>query len=109
MADTSAMSPASRRVSSRLVLEIDGPVRLDVQVAAAMAPSEETLDITCDGVLVDVAEVPVAGVGRVHVCDPPSGRLVIAYEATVPDGAATAAVTEAERIIYRRPSRYAES
>jgi len=103
------MDPATRRVSSRLVLEIDGPVRLDVQVAVANEPLDETLDVTCDGAPVVVAEVVVAGIGRVHVVDPPSGRLVIAYDATVLGAAATPAVTAAERITYRRPSRYAES
>ena len=101
-----------RRVSSALTIEVDSPVRLTLQLALDPAPSgiEETLTATgADGSAVELREVVVPGHGRVHVCDPPPGRLEIAYDAVVTGAAATPVVSEAERIVYRRPSRYAES
>ncbi len=58
---------------------------------------------------VDLTEIDVAGNGRIHVCSPPPGELRINYCAVVTGRAAVPKVTDAERIIYRRPSRYAES
>ncbi len=103
------MSLATRRVGSRLVIEIDEPVRLELQVAVSAAGPDETLEVTCDGRPVPVTENLVPGIGRVHVVEPPPGRLVVAYAAAVPATDARPAVTDAERIVYRRPSRYAES
>ena len=63
----------------------------------------------CDGRPVEVHEEVIRGNGRIHVCEPPEGRLEIAYSATVRGIAAEPAVEQADRITYLRPSRYAES
>jgi transglutaminase-like putative cysteine protease len=112
MTDTSQVNPTVRRVSSRMVVDVEQPVRMTLQLAVAgTAPAEvhETSTITCDGAAVEVTEVAVQGNGRVHICHPPAGRLEIRYEATVIGQAAVPAVSESDRVMYRRPSRYAES
>jgi transglutaminase-like putative cysteine protease len=101
-----------RRVSAHLVAAIDDPVELILQVAASdtgPARVEERLEATCDGVAVTLTELVIAGNGRVHLASPPAGRLVIDYTATVAGDADLVVVTDADRVIYRRPSRYAES
>jgi transglutaminase-like putative cysteine protease len=106
------MSAPARRVGARLLVAVDDPVRMTLQVAVADAASlhgEETLRVTCDDVPIDVAEVAVPGIGRVHTCHPPAGRIEISYTAVVTGGTERAAVTDADRIVFRRPSRYAES
>ena len=110
--DTWWVSHVSRRVSAHLAVSVIEPVRLTVQVAlsgASPARVEETLYALCDGRPVQVHEVVVPGTGRGHVCHPPPGRLEVGYDAVI-DGVADAPVVcEADQIIYRRPSRYAES
>ena len=99
-----------RRVSADLVLSVLEPARLTVQVAVASADrSDESLLVTCDGRPVETVEVCVPGIGRAHVCTPPPGRVHIGYQAAVRDELGVPRVSEAERIVYRRPSRYAES
>ena len=51
----------------------------------------------------------MSGEGRVHLADPPPGRVAVTYEATIRGTADTPAVTDADGIVYVRPSRYAES
>ncbi len=112
MTDTPQMGPAVRRVSTRLLVAVEQPLRMTLQIAVSgWAPHQvrETYRVTCDGAPVDLVEVAVPGVGRVHVCHPPQGQVEVSYEATVVGDAAAPAVTDADRIVYRRPSRYAES
>ncbi len=105
------MSQPVRHVSCELALSVVEPVRLSVQVAVAgESPDvQESLQIVSNGRAIDTVEVPVAGLGRVHVCSPPPGRVQIVYSATVIGRSGVPTVSEAERIVYRRPSRYAES
>jgi transglutaminase-like putative cysteine protease len=101
-----------RRVGAELVLRVHEPLRLILQVAVSgMAPSriDESLQVTCGGLPLDVIEVPILGEGRVHLADPQPGTITVTYEATVRGTADCAVVTEADRITYLRPSRYAES
>jgi len=109
------MSSLRRRVGAHLVVQVNEPVRLTVQIAASRATAahvDERIYATCDGRPGMLSEITLDG-GRVHVCQPPPGRLEIAYDAVLNDtldgAAADAIVGEAERIVYRRPSRYAES
>ena len=93
-------------------MSIADPVRLTLQVAASDASPAavvETLRVVSNGRAVAVTEVYVPDVGRVHVCHPPTGRLEIGYEATLTGSAGLPAVSEAGQVLYRRPSRYAES
>jgi transglutaminase-like putative cysteine protease len=83
-----------------------------LQVAVSqMAPAaiDEVLTVSRDGRAVDVREVTMPGAGRIHLADPSPGRLTIEYSATIRGSASGPAVTEADRIRYLRPSRYAES
>ena len=101
-----------RRVGAHLELQVHEPLRLMLQVAVSgLAPAhvEERLQVTCDGAPVDVTEVRMPGEGRVHLADPPPGRVAVSYDATIRGTADSKAVTAADGIIYVRPSRYAES
>ncbi|MDO8732266.1 MAG: transglutaminase-like domain-containing protein [Actinomycetota bacterium] len=105
------MDEPVRRVSCDLALSVLEPVRLSLQVAPcdALHDLDEVLEIVSDGRTVPVEEIVVPSLGRVHVCYPPPGRVEVIYRAKVTGRAAPTAVTAAERIVYRRPSRYAES
>jgi transglutaminase-like putative cysteine protease len=106
------MGQRRRQVSAELVVAVEAPVEMMLQVAlSGLSPArvDETLVLTGEHGPVAVTEVDVAGNGRVHLCSPPSGRLRINYDAVVWGDADPAVVTDADRIIYRRPSRYAES
>ncbi|HEY3631584.1 MAG TPA: transglutaminase domain-containing protein [Jatrophihabitantaceae bacterium] len=106
------MTERCRRVGAELTLQVHEPLRLMLQVAVSgMAPTriEESLLVSCDGVPLDVTEVQVPGEGRVHLADPQPGTVTVAYSATIRGTASGVAVTEADRITYLRPSRYADS
>jgi len=105
------MDETIRRVACALDLSVADPVRLSLQVAppADAYDVDETLVIQSDGQPISFTEVLVPGLGRVHNCAPPPGRLEIRYEATVRGRAVEPRVSDAERVVYRRPSRYVES
>ncbi len=105
------MDEPVRRVSCDLVLSVLEPVRLSLQIAPMdeFLDLEEELLVTSDGIAVPVQEIAVPGLGRVHICSPTPGRVEVNYLATVTGRASAPKVTAAERIVYRRPSRYAES
>lgn len=93
-------------------MSVDDPVRMTLQIAVADAASlhvAETLHISHQDVALPVAEVAIPGIGRAHVCHLPPGRVTIDYAAVVTGELAPPAVTDADRIVFRRPSRYAES
>jgi hypothetical protein len=77
--------------------------------SVAPAQVEESLPVSCDAAPLDVTEVLIPGQGRVHRADPRPGTVTVAYAATVRGAANTAVVTDADRVTYLRPSRYAES
>ncbi|MDO9485809.1 MAG: transglutaminase family protein [Actinomycetota bacterium] len=105
------MNEPIRRVTCELALSVLDPVRMSLQVAPSneFLDLEEILEITSDGNPVPVEEISVPGLGRVHVCSPAPGRVEVNYQAIVMGRARVPKVTDAERIIFRRPSRYAES
>lgn len=107
------MSQPTRRVSSHLLLSVADPVRLTMQVAVSATTAaiveEAVRAADGDGGPVTLNEVGIRGLGRVHVWHAQPGRLEISYEAVVVGSSPAPAVTEADRIVYRRPSRYAES
>jgi transglutaminase-like putative cysteine protease len=112
---------AHRRVASRLVAEVHGPAELALQVAvsglagAPNAPNApgatiaEELTVTLDGQPQQPGEIAAPGPSRIHLLHPGPGQLIVEYRATVTGYAATPEVTEADRLSYLRPSRYAES
>ncbi len=101
-----------RHVSGHLVLDVQQPLTMVLKLAVSQPPGaelEERLTITCDGDPLQASETAVPGEGRTHVLEARPGRLVIDYAATVTGQAAQPPVTPADRIVYLRPSRYAES
>ena len=99
-------------VSATLELEVLEAREVMLQVAVSGMPGtriDETLSVRCDGAELPIAEVPVPGNGRVHRLVPAVGRMTIEYQATVTGTAQEEAVSDADRIVYLRPSRYAES
>lgn len=71
--------------------------------------SRERFEITVDGTAID----PIDGTDqlgtRLHRIDTAASRIEVSYSATIDGLADPVAPTEMERILYRRPSRYAES
>jgi transglutaminase-like putative cysteine protease len=101
-----------RHVSGHLVLDVRQPLTMILKVAVSEMPGAEVgeqLMITRDGEPLQAAELAVNGEGRSHVLTVAPGRVVIDYAATVSGRVAPPEVTEADRMIYLRPSRYAES
>ena len=106
-----------RRVTSRLVTQVHGPAELALEVAVsgpASAPSAgvtvtEELTVTLDGQPQPFEEIAAPGPTRIHLLAARPGQLIVEYQATVAGHAAAPEVTEADRLSYLRPSRYAES
>jgi len=99
-------------VSAVLELDVLRPLEVMLQIAVSGMPGttvDESLSILCDGVQASPTEVAVPGEGRVHLVVPPVGRMTIEYRATVSGSADPVLVTDEDRIVYLRPSRYAES
>jgi transglutaminase-like putative cysteine protease len=106
------MTTRRREVSALLEIEVHQPLEILLQVAVSGMPQarvEETLTVRCDGVPVPTDEVSVPGEGRVHRVLPTVGRTTVEYRATVSGTAREQTVTDTDRIVYLRPSRYAES
>ena len=102
----------SRSVGARLILQAQQPLEAILQVAVsgmAGAAVEEALSVSRDGKPVDLAEVVMPGGGRAHILRSEPGRLTVEYDAVVRGEAARPEVTEADRVTFLRPSRYAES
>ena len=99
-----------RTVSTRLDLAIGDPAEIALQIAAAAGERvDELLEIRLDGVPVTWQEVEGAHGGRAHLVHAGRGQLSVSYEATVIGRAAPPTCTDDERLVYLRPSRYAES
>jgi transglutaminase-like putative cysteine protease len=99
-------------VSSRLVFDAHEPAEAILQVAVSgLAPAtvEESLLVLADGVPVTPAEVAMPHGGRAHIFNAVPGRITVSYSAVVTGDAAELPVTDADRVIYLRPSRYSES
>jgi transglutaminase-like putative cysteine protease len=102
---------SDRHVEARLAVQIHEPLEAMLQIAVSGVPVaqlDEALEVTLDGRPVAVREVPTAN-GRVQLLHPGAGRLEVKYRATVSSGVPVVEVTDADRITYLRPSRYAES
>ena len=101
-----------RTVSARLEAEVTGDGWVELQLAAARLPGldvAEHLLVTVDGDGVDVREVVDGHGSRIHLLSGVSGRLEVAYDATVTGRADPVPVTDLDRVEYTRPSRYADS
>lgn len=105
------MTALARHVGCRLVLDVIEPVRMTLQVAPSTYTTidlDESFQVTSDGSPVKVVEIGTAN-GRVHVCSLNAGRVEIDYAAAVSGPPTAGAVSEEDRLVYLRPSRYAES
>ena len=94
------------------MLEVHQPLRMVLQVAVddpGPAKLDESLRVTLDGAPLEATEIQIAGEGRIHLLRPDTGIVTVEYEATVTGAADPFPVSAADRIIYLRPSRYAES
>lgn len=99
-------------VGATLELTVLQPLELMLQVAVSGMPGtrvDESWSVRCNGVQTPITEVAMPGDGRVHLVVPSVGRLTIEYQATVTGSAREERVSDEDRIIYLRPSRYAES
>jgi hypothetical protein len=104
-------SERTRSVSCRVELDVREEAELVWSVAVARGPelAAEELSITVGGNPLELEEVEVNDGGRLHVCTAAPGRLQLSYDAEVSGSAAPAKVDPVDDIVYRRPSRYAES
>lgn len=101
-----------RRVGGQLALDVHQPLTMIIRLAVSEMPGvelDERLGISHDGKPLQATETVVLGEGRSHVLQVRPGRVIVAYEATVTGQAPQSPVTAADRLIYLRPSRYAES
>ncbi len=101
----------TRSVSCQVELDVREEAELVWSVAVAHGPAlaAEHLTLTVDGRPVEMTEVEVDDGGRLHVSTAPPGRLTMSYSAEVAGEAEPAVVAPIDDIVYRRPSRYAES
>jgi hypothetical protein len=106
------MDDKCRWMSAHLALQVHDPLQLVLQVAVSgMEPAqlEETLRIDCDGVELAATEIEMPDGGRAHSLRVSPGLVSVDYNAVVRGSARQHLVTAADRIVYLRPSRYAES
>jgi transglutaminase-like putative cysteine protease len=99
-------------VGAHLVVDVHQPLRVILQVAASgydRSSIDEQLTVTANGAPIDVLEQALPDGNRSHLITPLPGRLVVDYRATIHGAAPAPAVSPADRIVYLRPSRYAES
>lgn len=102
----------TRHVSATLEAQLSGAQRLELQVALPDTPGldvEDRLSVLLDGRPADPLEVVGEHGNRVHVLEGADGRPGVSYSATVLGHADPLPVTERDRLVYARPSRYAES
>ena len=101
----------TRRVRAEIELDVREPADLVWSVAVADGPAlaSESLVVTVDGAPLATEELRVDDGGRLHVCRSEVGQLRLEYAAEVTGAAPTAKVDPVDEIVYRRPSRYAES
>ena len=98
-----------RTVTARLEVDVAEPALLALQVAVAGPVPDERFTITSDGEPVPFREIDGGHGGRVHVCDAPTGHLVIDYHARVEALRDVPHSGESDLLEYRRPSRYCPS
>lgn len=117
-ASTDSSAAATRDVTSTITLDITEPAELILSVAvnSSTSPTSETMRITNDGQTLpgeSVTEVEMADGTRLHhLKDVPVGALEVHYEASVPlqeTASGDSVVSDIERIVYTRPSRYCDS
>lgn len=92
------------QVGCTLQFDVTQPAEIVLQIAAA-DPASETLQVSHQGIALDVVELP----GRQHLVRAPAGAVTATYSAAVRPVSREPVVTEADRIVAMRPSRYCPS
>lgn len=103
---------AISNVSSRLEVTVTRPADIvfSVAVSAGHKPLEESLRMSVDDKALEYHQVLAAGRARLHrVRDIPAGTFVLEYSAKVEAPGEPAPHSEADEILYGRPSRYCDS
>jgi transglutaminase-like putative cysteine protease len=110
--DDSQDTGAARRVTATLDLDVTSPTTLELQVAVARLEGlqvEESLSCTLDDAPVPLREVAGPDGSRGHLLEVGPGALRMAYAATVTGRGVPVWVSDRDRLVYSRPSRYAPS
>lgn len=76
---------------------------------SADAGVEESFDVRLGRRQIEPRQIETAHGGRAHVLEARPGTLVVSYAAVVSGDSAPLTCTAEERLVYLRPSRYAES
>lgn len=101
-----------RDVSAHLDVDITDSTTLEFQIAIAPHPGTdvtESLSFQLDGNPVDAREVTGLHGERIHTFAAGVGNLQVHYEASIVGRTEAPTVTDFERSMYLRPSRYAEA
>jgi transglutaminase-like putative cysteine protease len=99
-----------RMLRSHLAFEVHGAARLHLAVEVSpWAGVSDVLDVTVDGVPLDLTDLVDAHGTRWRLADVPVGRLEIEYSATVTGRSAPIEVRPTDELDFARPSRYCES
>lgn len=101
----------NRDVASRIELDVAEPAELvfSMAVSGHHTPVTEHIAFTVDGEPLPYEILPDAHGTRLHAVRSPTGRLVASYDASLQGEASATHATATDLIVYRRPSRYAES
>lgn len=92
------------QVGCTLGFDVTEAAEIVLQIAAA-EPATETLQVSCDGRSLATVELP----GRQHLVQAPKGLVTATYTAAVRPISRENPVTEIDRIVALRPSRYCPS
>jgi len=101
-----------RQVSAELDVEVTEPTTLEFQIAVAPHPGAtvaESMSFVLNGNAIQPREICGAHGTRIHTFDAAPGNLSVHYSATIDGHCEPAPVTEYDKTMYLRPSRYAEA
>lgn len=100
-----------RDVSSTISLEVTSPAAMIFAIAVSghYTPVREAFTALLDGEPLESTELPDLHGTRLHRVDAGTGRLKIAYSASIQGPGAVATATPTDLVTYLRPSRYCES
>lgn len=106
------MTTPPRDVAASLEVYVSAATELELQIAVAKLPGltlTEDLTVSVDGEPVELEEIVADHGSRIHRFQVDSGLVAIDYTASVETPADPIPVSETDRSIYLRPSRYAEA
>src|SRR5829696_1448927 len=110
--DVLRSSPAASTIGCRLAFHAHTPVTAVFQITAALLPGvqiDERLSVDNNSAPLRVVELVGPDGTRQHLIHAEPGALTVTYSASVTEGEQPASVSEADRIVFLRPSRYCPS